>query len=115
MTLLLFSPLPGFDFTTEERKRASYYYVLTQFNKLNRQGSKDLDYDSWLTNRFILPFSLSGENMPKNDPAQKLEIKPIAPNNQFNLYLRFENPTQKVLRAVLIYSQLRSLAIESDR
>ena len=54
-----------------------------------------MDFETWLQNRFILPFCLSGESPRQDTPTQKIDLKPIAGSNPYNLYLRFEAPTQR--------------------
>ena len=112
--------LEGYDFSTVQSRKASYWYVLSQFGKMNPRGSKDFPYDYWLTSRFLLPYCLSAENdILGSNIGPKLmntiQPKSISPSNEFNLYLKFEVPTDKVLRVVVVYSQLRAIAIEHDR
>ena len=115
LTKLFYSP--GYDFSTLQGKKASYWYALSQFGKINSRGSKDFPYNYWLSDKFLLPFCLSAENNMIEAPTLLNNIQPksISPTNQFHLYLKFQAPTVKVLRVVVLYSQLRSIAIEHDR
>ena len=110
--------LEGYDFSTTAGKKASYFYVLQQFGKLNAEGSASLPYELWLEDKFLLPFCLSANNNIGGANASlmnRTQPRSISPSNDFSIYLKFENPVQKVLRLTVIYSQLRSLAIEHDR
>ena len=110
--------LEGYDFSTDAGKKASYFYVLQQFGKLNEEGSASLPYNLWLEDKFLLPFCLSANNNVGGANAglmNKTQPRSISPSNDFSIYCKFENPVQKVLRLTVVYSQLRSLAIEHDR
>lgn len=117
--MLFFFYTTGYDFSTTQGKKASYWYALSQFGKITARGTKDLPYNYWLTDRFLLPFCLSAENNLAGNPGpnlmNKIQPKSISPSNEFSLYLKFEEPTVTVLRAVIIYSQQRAIAIEHDR
>ena len=42
----------GYDFSTEQKCKSSYWYVLQQFGRLSSQeGSTDFSYESWKTHR----------------------------------------------------------------
>ena len=107
--------LEGYDFSTPQGLKASYWYVLSQLGKLD--NAKELPFEHWSKDRFLLPFCLSAETQYGTGPAllNKIQPKSISPSNQFSLYLKFDSPTTKVLRVVLIYSQQRALSIEHDR
>ena len=107
--------LEGYDFSTEDGKKASYWYALSQFGKLN--NFKEITYEHWYRDRFLLPFCLSAEHPQGPGPALLNRIQPrsMSPDNQFSLYLKFNAPTDKVLRVVLVYSQLRAISFEHDR
>ena len=95
-TLFLpYSQLTGYDFSSNEKQKASFFYVLQQFGKLTKNGNKDFEFETWKKNRFILPFCLSGENPRQDLSTQKIDLKPINTLNPYNLYLRFETPTER--------------------
>ena len=86
----------GYDFSTDEKKKASYYYVLQQLNKMGDKGCHDFPFETWLSRYFILPFCLSAEeSIPKTEDTVKIENKPISPTNDYTLYLKFKNPTTR--------------------
>ena len=67
-----------------------------------------------------MPFCLSAENdiLGTNTTPNlmnRIQPKSMSPSNEFNLYLKFDSPTEKVLRVVVVYSQLRAISIEHDR
>ena len=110
--------LEGYDFSTESGKKASYFYALGQFNKLNGQGSIDLPYDLFYSDKFLLPFCLSADNAARGNVPNILnrtQPRSMSPSNDFTLYLRFEKPTELVFRVSVIYSQQRAIAIKHDR
>ena len=110
--------LEGYDFSTDASKKASYFYVLHQFGKFNKDGSGSLPYDLWLKDKFLLPFCLSANNNVGGANANlmnKTQPRSISPSNDFSIYVKFRNPTSGVLRLTVVYSQLRALAIEHDR
>ena len=97
---LSLSPVPnqqliGYDFSSTEKQKASFFYVLQQFGKLSNNGNKDFDFETWKKTRFILPFCLSGENPRQDLATRKIDLKPINTLNPYNLYLRFETPTER--------------------
>ena len=110
--------LEGYDFSTESGKKASYFYALGQFNKLNGQGSIDLPYDLFNSDKFLLPFCLSADNAARGNVPNILnrtQPRSMSPSNDFTLYVRFAKPTEYVFRVTVIYSQQRAIAIEHDR
>ena len=110
--------LDGYDFSTTSGKKASYYYALGQFNKLNSHGSGDLPYDLFYKDRFLLPFCLSADNTARGtgpNILNRTQPRSMSPSNDFFLYVRFEAPTQRVFRISVVYSQQRAFAIEHDR
>ena len=110
--------LEGYDFSTDAGKKASYFYVLQQFGKLNEEGSSSLPYEHWLKDKFLLPFCLSANNNVGGANASlmnKTQPRSLSPSNDFSIFLKFGDPTEKVYRLTVVYSQLRALAIEHDR
>lgn len=78
----------------------------------------DFSFESWFEKgRFLLPFSLTGEfkdEEEQNDSNEKI-LRPLASGQNLQLYTRFTEPTSQVLRVSILITQLRSIAIESDR
>ena len=113
--------LDGYNFKSKESQLASYWYTMSQFGRLGKNSTIDFSFESWFEGgRFLLPFSLTGEFKDENNqensnnPNEKI-MRPLASGQNLNLYTRFENPTDTVLRVSIVITQLRSIAVESDR
>ena len=92
---------------------------MKSFDRLNKNNCNDFTFESWFhKGRFLLPFSLTGEfkdETVETDGTNEKILKPLASGQNLQLYTRFEKPTEQVLRLSVMITQLRSIAIESDR
>ena len=106
----------GYDFSTEEGKLASYFYVLEQLGKIRPEGT-DLLYNQFYDSNFFLPFAISCEPNTSYSPELRDRImsRAISTNGRFDLYLKFAKPLDGVYRAVILYRQYRQFSMNSER
>ena len=111
----LFSCILGFNFTTENHKRMSYWQFLHSMGLLRREGTP-ISYDVWLKSSFFLVFKTSFELENYSGMAHdRIFQTPYGANQPYNLYIRFKTPTTHVLRATVLYRVPRTLQINSLR
>ena len=80
--------LEGYDFSSESGKKASYFYALGQFNKLDGRGTNDLPYDLFYTDKFLLPFCLSADNAARgNVPNILNRTQPLNHLHKFRFFV----------------------------
>ena len=86
---------PGYDFSNEEAKLASYFYVLDTLGKIRPEGT-DLHFDQFYNSSFILPFAISAEPTSNYSPElqERIMTRSIATNNRYDLYLKFATTTE---------------------
>ena len=86
------------------------------FGKLSEAGC-DLSYESFYSSNFILPFAISAEPTYtfSNDLKERIATKPIAANDKYELFVRFDEATTYVIRVTVIYSQFRAFSMTYDR
>lgn len=109
------SDMPGYQFDTPSKTRASYFVAMDQLGKFNENGV-DLSMSKWLDSHFCLPFRLSPELAHYGpDLSEKILQKPILPNNaRYNLFMEFETTTEYVIRVTVLYKQARIIALNSS-
>ena len=107
--------LSGFNFTSENHKRMSYWQFLHSMGLLRREGTP-ISFDVWQKSSFFLIFKTSFELENYSGLVHDRIIQtPYGANQPYNLYIRFKTPTTHVLRATVLYRVPRTLQINSLR
>ena len=86
------------------------------FGKLSKEGC-DLSYEAFYSSNFILPFAISAEPTYSfsSDLKERIATKPMASNDKYELFVRFKNSHNYVIRVTVIYSQFRAFSMTYDR
>ena len=85
--------------------------------KINEKGTKDYDLNTFMTKKFMLPFSMSQSiNIFDETTAQTVQQSNIQGNSDRRiLYLKFKTELTYTMKLTAIYLQHRSLNIDSER
>lgn len=90
--------------------------AMDTMGKLSHEGC-DLSYESFYSSNFILPFAISAEPTYSfsSDLKERIATKPIANNDKYELFVRFKNMTNYVIRVTVVYQQFRAFSMSYDR
>ena len=108
---------PGYDFSDSWSAKLSYIHAISTLGRITDRGTGDICEDTFMKKKFILPFSMT---QSVNVLDQKTENKvqqanTVGHSDQKILYLKFKTELTSTLKITCIYTQHRSLAIDSQR